>query len=173
MYKNFIIPYLYEAQYVSGDKPPIIRSLKLHWQPLLFHTWKVVGHVVGGRCQAVPYNWGILFQSFNQTRRKNSGEKTRFAKEKIIFHQDNAPTHKSVLAMGKLRDLHYKLLEHPPYSPDLAPSDFCLFRKLKLFLAGQPFFFESRGDCSCRGVFCRSYEEPLQGRENGAGASLE
>jgi len=39
------------------------------------------------------------------------------------------------LAMGKLRDLHYELLEHPPYSPDLAPSDFCLFPILKLFLA--------------------------------------
>ena len=55
-------------------------------------------------------NQGILFQSFNQTRRKNSWEKTRFAKEKLIFHQDSAPTHKSVLAMGKLRDLHYELL---------------------------------------------------------------
>jgi histone-lysine N-methyltransferase SETMAR len=49
----------------------------------------------------------------------------------------------------KLRDLHYELLEHPPYSPDLAPSDFCLFPKLKLFLAGQRFFLESRGDSSC------------------------
>jgi hypothetical protein len=48
---NFIIPYLYEAQHVSGDTPPIIRSLKLHWQPLVFHTWKVVC-VVGGHCQA-------------------------------------------------------------------------------------------------------------------------
>ena len=38
MYQNFIIPYLYEAQHVSGDTPPIIRSLKLHWQPLVFHT---------------------------------------------------------------------------------------------------------------------------------------
>jgi len=52
MYQNFIIPYLYEAQHVSGDTPPIIRSLKLHWQPPVFHTWKVVGPVVGGRCQA-------------------------------------------------------------------------------------------------------------------------
>jgi len=60
-------------------------------------------------------------------------------RKKIIFHQDNAPAHKSVLAMGKLRDLHYELLKHPPYSPDLAPSDFCLFPKLKLFLAGQRF----------------------------------
>jgi hypothetical protein len=28
--KIFIIPYLYEAQHVLGDTPPIIRSLKLH-----------------------------------------------------------------------------------------------------------------------------------------------
>jgi hypothetical protein len=38
MYQNFIIPNLYEAQHVSGDTPPIIRSLKLHWHPLVFHT---------------------------------------------------------------------------------------------------------------------------------------
>jgi hypothetical protein len=54
----FIIPYLYKVQHVSGDTPPIIRSRKLHWQPLVFHTWKVVGRVVGRRCKAhtVPDN---------------------------------------------------------------------------------------------------------------------
>ena len=57
MYQNVIIPYLYEAQHVSGDTPPIIRSLNLHWLPLIFHMWKVVGRVVG-RCKAqyVPDN---------------------------------------------------------------------------------------------------------------------
>jgi hypothetical protein len=40
--KIFIIQYLCEAQHVSGDTPPIIRTLKLHWHPLVFHTWKVV-----------------------------------------------------------------------------------------------------------------------------------
>jgi len=52
MYQNFIIPYLHKAQHVSGDTPPIIRSLKLHWQSLVFHTWEVVGRVNGRRCQA-------------------------------------------------------------------------------------------------------------------------
>jgi hypothetical protein len=52
MYQNFIISYLYEAQHVSEHTPPISKSLKLHWQYLVFHTWKVVGRVVGGRCQA-------------------------------------------------------------------------------------------------------------------------
>jgi histone-lysine N-methyltransferase SETMAR len=41
--------------------------------------------------------------------------------------------------MGKLRDLHYELMEHPSYSPGLAPSDFYLFPKLKLFFASQHF----------------------------------
>jgi len=54
--KNFIIPYLYEAKHVSGDIPPIIRSLKLHCQPLVFHAWKGVGRLVGRRCQALPDN---------------------------------------------------------------------------------------------------------------------
>jgi len=54
MYQNFIIPYLYEAQHISGKTPPIIRSLKLYWQSLVCHAWKVVGRVDGGLCQAVP-----------------------------------------------------------------------------------------------------------------------
>jgi hypothetical protein len=52
MYQNFIIQYLYEAQHVSGDTPPIIRSLKPHWQPLVFYKWKFVGRVVGKYFQA-------------------------------------------------------------------------------------------------------------------------
>jgi hypothetical protein len=42
---------LNEVQHASGDTPPIIRSLKLHKQPLALHTWKVVGRAVVGRCQ--------------------------------------------------------------------------------------------------------------------------
>jgi hypothetical protein len=41
-----------KLQHVSGDTPPIIGNLKLQWHPLVFHTWKVVGRVVGRRCQA-------------------------------------------------------------------------------------------------------------------------
>jgi hypothetical protein len=55
MYQNFIILYLYEAHHVLGDTLPIIRSLKLHWQPLVFHTWKIVGRVVDGR--QAQYVW--------------------------------------------------------------------------------------------------------------------
>jgi hypothetical protein len=55
--------------------------------------------------------------------------------------------------MGKLRDLHYILLGHPPYSLDLAPSDFCLFPKLKLFLAGQRFSWNQKAIAAVEGYF--------------------
>ncbi|KAG8227069.1 hypothetical protein J437_LFUL008508 [Ladona fulva] len=34
---------------------------------------------------------------------------------------------------------HWERLEHPPYSPDLAPNDFHLFGPLKNHLGGQRF----------------------------------
>jgi histone-lysine N-methyltransferase SETMAR len=55
--------------------------------------------------------------------------------------------------MGKLRDLHYELLELPPYSPDLAPSDFYLFPKLKLLLAGQSFSSNREAIAPVEGYF--------------------
>jgi hypothetical protein len=55
--------------------------------------------------------------------------------------------------MGKLRDLHYELLEHPPYPPYLASSDFCLFPKLKLFLAGQRFSSNQEATADVAGYF--------------------
>jgi len=42
---------LNEAQHISGDTQPIIKSLKLHKQSLVLHTWKVVGRAVVGRFQ--------------------------------------------------------------------------------------------------------------------------
>jgi histone-lysine N-methyltransferase SETMAR len=82
------------------------------------------------------YYSNLLTRLDEKIREKRLG----LQKKKIIFHQDSAPALKSVLAVGKLRDMHYELLEHPPYSPDLSsPPDFCLFPELKLFFAGQRF----------------------------------
>jgi len=48
---SFLI--LNKAQHVSGDTPPIIRSLKLHRWPLVLHMWKVVRRAVVGHCQVL------------------------------------------------------------------------------------------------------------------------
>ena len=57
----------------------------------------------------------------------------------MVFHQDNAPCHKSIASMAKLDELHLKLLPHPPYSPDLTPSDYWLFADIKRILQGKRF----------------------------------
>jgi histone-lysine N-methyltransferase SETMAR len=36
-----------------------------------------------------------------------------------------------------LEKFGWEVLDHPPYSPDLAPSDYHLFPKLKEFLGGK------------------------------------
>ena len=41
----------------------------------------------------------------------------------VVFHHDNAPVHKSVVAMADVHDCDLKLVYHPPHSPDLAPSE--------------------------------------------------
>ena len=47
------------------------------------------------------------------------------------FHQDNAPVHNSIFVTDYLTKMGIKSVPHPPYSPDLAPCDFCLFPKLR------------------------------------------
>lgn len=71
---------------------------------------------------------------------KNLKEKRpHLARKKVLFHHDNAPAHSSAIATAKLVELRYELLPHPPYSPDLAPSDFFLFPNLKKWLGGKRF----------------------------------
>ena len=41
--------------------------------------------------------------------------------------------------MAKLHELYFELSPHPPYSPDLAPSDHWLFADLKRMLQGKRF----------------------------------
>jgi len=53
-----------------------------------------------------------------------------------FLHWDNAPVHTAKVVRDFLAKNHIQLLEHPPYSPDLAPADFFLFPKLKRELAG-------------------------------------
>ena len=35
----------------------------------------------------------------------------------VLFHQDNAPAHKSLVATSTVRDCGFELIDHLPYSP--------------------------------------------------------
>ena len=57
----------------------------------------------------------------------------------VIFHQDNARPHTSLLTRKKLLELSWEVMPHRLYSPDLAPSDYNLFRSLQIHLIGKTF----------------------------------
>ena len=57
----------------------------------------------------------------------------------VLLLHNNAKPHTSKLTQEKIKELQWGVLTHPPYSPDLAPSDLDLFRSMEHFLRNQKF----------------------------------
>ena len=57
-------------------------------------------------------------------------------RKRVIIQHDNARLHTSRKAREKIKDLEISVLPHPAYSPDLAHSDYYLFRSMAHFLGG-------------------------------------
>ena len=63
-------------------------------------------------------------------------KRSRLIYQKGVIHQhDNARPHVAKLIKDKIKELGWKTLFHPPYSPNLAPSDYHLFQSLQHHLA--------------------------------------
>ncbi|EFN68500.1 Histone-lysine N-methyltransferase SETMAR, partial [Camponotus floridanus] len=56
-----------------------------------------------------------------------------------MLHQDNAPSHSALSVKSFFAKHKITVLDHPPYSPDLAPCDYFLFPKVKSELKGTRF----------------------------------
>ena len=52
---------------------------------------------------------------------------------------DNASSHKCEVVKSFLASVKVKVLNHPPYSPDLSPCDLVLFHRLKKMLSGNKY----------------------------------
>jgi histone-lysine N-methyltransferase SETMAR len=57
----------------------------------------------------------------------------------ILLQHDNARPHTARSAVATVQDLPFECLPHPPYSPDLAPSDFHVFGSLKEAMRSKSF----------------------------------
>ena len=94
------------------------------------------------------------------------------AKKKVLFHQDNARVHTCAVAMAKIHELGYKLLPHPPYSPDLAPSDYFLFPNLKKWLGGKRFDSNDEVISQTKAYF-EDLDKSFFGRDKQIGEALD
>ncbi|GBM11296.1 hypothetical protein AVEN_13542-1 [Araneus ventricosus] len=62
-----------------------------------------------------------------------------WSKQEGFLLHDNDPPHRAPIVKKHLDRHSVTTLEHPPYSPDLAPADFYLFPRLKMKLKGHRF----------------------------------
>lgn len=70
--------------------------------------------------------------SVQKTNRLNVAQSlpNRHRPNQAVFLDDNPKPHRSRMTNAKTEELGWDRLVHPAYSPDLAPSDFHLFRSL-------------------------------------------
>jgi hypothetical protein len=61
----------------------------------------------------------------------------------VLFLHHNAAAHRALATQKKPAYLGFQFLEHPPYFPDLAPSDYHLFPGLKMQLKVPHFSYDA------------------------------
>ena len=89
------------------------------------------GHIVTGRF----YKNSVLkkVKEFYNKKRPSKGWSG------VHLLHDNASSHKCEVVKSFLASEKVKVLNHPPYSPDLSPCDFFLFPRLKKMLSGNKY----------------------------------
>lgn len=78
-------------------------------------------------------------ETLRKLRRAIQNKRRGLLSKGVLLLHDNARPHTAHLTQQLLDSFGWEVVAHPPYSPDLAPSDYHLFLELKKFLAGQRF----------------------------------
>ena len=90
----------------------------------------------------------------------------------VLFHQDNAPAHKPVVTIAAARDCGLELVDHPQYSPDLAPYMFSS-PNMKKILCLEAVSDRSWGHMCSSGLFRRPGWELLNHGVPSAATTME
>ena len=129
--ENVLLSYTKESKggtFVWKSYAVLLLEQRWHYHNRLFRTG--------------PYNhWKLLLYSALLAKLRSTLAKKRHGKlqKGILLLHDNAPAHRSTMAVHTSMQCGFKILPHPQYSPDLAPSDFFLLPSLKKHLKGQRF----------------------------------
>ncbi|GFT09371.1 mariner Mos1 transposase [Trichonephila clavipes] len=84
-------------------------------------------------------NAAVYCETLRKLRCAIQNKRRGFISKGVVFLHDNAGPHTANVTKTLLRGFGWDVFDHPPYSLDLAPSDFHLFLNLKSFLAGKHF----------------------------------
>lgn len=136
-------------KHVGSPRPKKFRVQKSAGKILASVFWDkdgiiLIDYLEQGRTITGAYYTELLTKLRKKIVEKRRGKLARG----VLFLQDNAPAHKSLIALQKIDEIGFELVDHPPYSPDLAPSDYYLFPKLKKHLKGKRFSTNDEAICA-------------------------
>lgn len=80
----------------------------------------LVDYLEQGAAIMAKYYVALLDKLKQQLVSKRRGKRSKLI---LLLHANAAP-HEEAITHQKLADLHFEVLKHPAYSPDLAPSDY-------------------------------------------------
>lgn len=130
-------PYVY-----SGESPPSMSKAGVHQKKDMLCCWWDHKNIVhyellkeNETVNAIRY-----CMQLDVLKREIQRKYPSLANRKgIMFHHDNAGPHVAKKTAQKLAEFGREILPHPPYSPDIAPLDYHLFRSLQNFLDGNEY----------------------------------
>ena len=116
-------------------------ALNVGWKVMATIFWYykgvlLVDYLPQNTTMTGPYYGEVLTNLRQAVKERRRGMLTRGP---LLLH-DDAPGARVSSCTGRIvKDIGFQQLFHPPYSPDLVPSNFYLFRHLKLHLRGTRF----------------------------------
>jgi histone-lysine N-methyltransferase SETMAR len=123
----------------SGQEPEPDPKAPLHPKKVMLCVfWDYKGVIW---YELLPYGKTITARVYSHQLHQmaQSLQEKRPMRSKTYFLHDNAKPHTANLTKKKLKALKWEVLPHAPYSPDLAPTDYHLFRSLQHFLREKKF----------------------------------
>lgn len=109
----------------------------------------MIDYLEDARTITGDYYANLMWKLREQIKRKRRGMLTRG----VLLLHDNAPPHRAHVATTAIQQCGFTEVNHPPYSPDLAPSDYFLFPNLKKELRGRRFMDNSDVKSAVEGYF--------------------
>ena len=139
----FLYNYSPKGAWVFGDEdPPVFSNSRINNEKIMITViWGVHGTYIvdmlpeGEHLNSIYFAKNILGPLEDQKDEIWPGR----GKHKIWLHLDNCRVHNSKYVQDEMKKTCFKRAPHPPYSPDIAPSDFFLFGYVKEKLRGESF----------------------------------
>lgn len=126
----------------SNDSMPLSAKPALHQRKVMLCVWWTTAGIVhyefleSGKTITKEVYSAQLQRVAEQLTKKQPALVNR---KGVLFHQDNARPHTAKMTLEVISALGWELLPHPPYSPDVAPSDYHLFLSMDNYMRNRQF----------------------------------